>query len=242
MKNKKVIASINLIGFIFLMCASFIFAKKQGMFDTDKIKPVFMPASYAFSIWILIYILMFLWIVKGFFPTYKQFDMYKKSGVVFFICEILTGLTVLVPTKISPIFIVGALVTSLITYKIVDKSDVSKIYKVPFSFLTAWLSVATIVDISQVLKILGIKNIGMLDEVTIAILLLIIGAIIAILFTIVKKDNIYPFIFIWGYIAIAIENKKIVSIVIMALGACVIIFLSVLYNLFNRKQLKRIKE
>ncbi|MGL4990095.1 MAG: hypothetical protein ACRC57_02855 [Sarcina sp.] len=238
MNNKKIIASVNLIGFIFLMCASFIFAQKQGMFDTDKIRPVFMPASYAFSIWILIYILMFLWIIKGFFPTYKQFDMYKKSVVVFFICEILTGLTVIVPTKVSPIFIVGALVTSLITYNIVDKSDVSKMYKVPFSFLTAWLSVATIVDISQVFKIIGITKIGGLDEYAVAIIFLMIGTAIATMFTILKNDNIYSLVFIWGYIAIAIENKKSTSIVIMAIGACVIMIAGIIYNLFTKRKLK----
>lgn len=235
MKNKKIIASINLVGFIFLMCASFIFGQKQSMFGTDKIRPVFMPASYAFSIWILIYILMFLWIIKGFFPTYKQFDMYKKSVIIFFVCEILTGLTVLVPTKISPIFIVGALVTALMTYEIINKSDVSKIFKIPISFLAGWLSVATIVDISQVLKIMGVTKIAGLDEVTIAIILLIIGAAIAIVFAVVKKDDIYPLVFIWGYIAIAIENRNIISVVIMAIGASLIIFASIAYNFFNRK-------
>lgn len=235
MKNKKVIASINLIGFIFLIWASYIFRQKQSMFDTDKIRIAFMPASYAFSIWILIYILIFLWIIKGFIPTYKEFDMYKKSVIYFFACEILTGISVLVTTKISPIFIIGALITSFLTYRVIAKSDVSKVFKIPFSFLTGWLSVATLVDIGQTLKIIGKANILGIDEITWAIIFLIIGVMIAIIFTIVMKDDIYPLVFIWGYIAIAIENKNNSAIAIMAIGGCIIIFIGLAYNFYNRK-------
>ncbi|MEG1254619.1 hypothetical protein [Clostridium sp.] len=233
MKNKQVLSIINLLGFIFLLMASFVFARTGNMFNTNEIMPIFMPAPYAFSIWILIYILLGIWVIKGFFANTDEEVMYEDVGYWFVVCMIFTGLTILVPTKISPIFIIIALVTALVIYTIISKSYVSKLFKVPFSFLTAWLSVATIVNISLVLKMMGITEIFGIGEVGWAIIMLVIGTLIAILFTITQMDNIYALVFIWGYVAIAIHNKVIQSVVRTSIIMCVILAITIGYNLYR---------
>ena len=55
MKNEKVISTINLLGFAFLMYASYLFRSNQSAFNKD-LDPLFNPAPYSFGIWIVIYL------------------------------------------------------------------------------------------------------------------------------------------------------------------------------------------
>ena len=237
--KKKLVSILNLLGFIFLLIASFIFSRKGNTFSTEDVSPIFMPSGYAFSIWILIYILLAIWVLKSFFCKDKICNMYNEAVKWVVPCFILTGLTVLVPTRISNIFIFFALLTGVISYIIINKNNISKLYKVPFSFLVGWLYVATIVDQLLVLKLKGWFDKLNINEVTLAIVILGIGAFIAIIFSLWARDNIILGVLIWAYIAIAINNKDIKSIIIMASGMCIIIIFAMIYNLFSNKFRKK---
>ena len=133
MRNEKVISTINLIGFAFLMYASYLFRTNQSAFDKD-LDPLFNPAPYSFAIWMVIYLALAIWIIKGFFAKAKIKEMYLKISLWFVACMILNGVTVLLPTTFSVIMIIGALITSLVIYNIVDKFNIAKRYRIPFPF------------------------------------------------------------------------------------------------------------
>lgn len=228
--KKRRVAILNTLAFAFLIFASSIFRNKGNMFDNETVKPLFMPAGYAFSIWGLIYFLLALWVLKSWFCSGEVCDMYERVMKFFVPCLILTGITVLVPTQISPIFIVAALITAYVSYDLVDKSKVAKSYKTPLTLLVAWLFVASIVDIVLVLKMMGVLSSFKINEVTLAIVLLGLGALVAIVFSFMKKDNVFSLVVIWAYIAIAINNKGIKGIVIMALGMCGVLVLASFFN------------
>lgn len=229
MRNEKVISTINLIGFAFLMYASYLFRSNQSAFNKD-LDPLFNPAPYSFGIWIVIYIALIIWIIKGFFAKDKIKEMYLKISLWFVACMILNGVTVLLPTTFSVIMIIGALITSLVIYNIVDKFNIAKRYRIPFSLLSGWLSVATIVNISKFLRNMGVTNILGINQVGWTNTLLVVGCILAILFTIIRNDILYPLVFIWGYIAIAVQNKDINSIIYTASATCVIIIIGIIYG------------
>ena len=229
MKNEKVISTINLLGFAFLMYASYLFRTNQSAFNKD-LDPLFNPAPYSFGIWIVIYIALIIWIIKGFFAKDKIKEMYLKISLWFVACMILNGVTVLLPTTFSVIMIIGALITSLVIYNIVDKFNIAKRYRIPFSLLSGWLSVATIVNISKFLRNMGVTNILGINQVGWTNTLLVVGCILAILFTIIRNDIVYPLVFIWGYIAIAVQNKDINSIIYTASATCVIIIIGIIYG------------
>ena len=229
MRNEKVISTINLIGFAFLMYASYLFRTNQSAFDKD-LDPLFNPAPYSFAIWMVIYIALIIWIIKGFFAKDKIKEMYLKISLWFVACMILNGVTVLLPTTFSVIMIIGALITSLVIYNIVDKFNIAKRYRIPFSLLSGWLSVATIVNISKFLRNMGVTNILGINQVGWTNTLLVVGCILAILFTIIRNDIVYPLVFIWGYIAIAVQNKDINSIIYTASATCVIIIIGIIYG------------
>ena len=229
MRNEKVISTINLIGFAFLMYASYLFRTNQSAFDKD-LDPLFNPAPYSFAIWMVIYLALAIWIIKGFFAKDKIKQMYLKISLWFVACMILNGVTVLLPTTFSVIMIIGALITSLVIYNIVDKFNIAKRYRIPFSLLSGWLSVATIVNISKFLRNMGVTNILGINQVGWTNTLLVVGCILAILFTIIRNDIVYPLVFIWGYIAIAVQNKDINSIIYTASATCVIIIIGIIYG------------
>ena len=229
MKNEKVISTINLLGFAFLMYASYLFRTNQSAFNKD-LDPLFNPAPYSFGIWIVIYIALIIWIIKGFFAKDKIKEMYLKISLWFVACMILNGVTVLLPTTFSVIMIIGALITSLVIYNIVDKFNIAKRYRIPFSLLSGWLSVATIVNISKLLRNMGITNILGINQVGWTNTLLVVGCILALLFTIIRNDIVYPLVFIWGYIAIAVQNKDINSIIYTVGGTCVLIIIGIIYG------------
>ena len=229
MRNEKVISTINLIGFAFLMYASYLFRTNQSAFDKD-LDPLFNPAPYSFAIWMVIYLALAIWIIKGFFAKDKIKEMYLKISLWFVACMILNGVTVLLPTTFSVIMIIGALITSLVIYNIVDKFNIAKRYRIPFSLLSGWLSVATIVNISKFLRNMGVTNILGINQVGWTNTLLVVGCILAILFTIIRNDIVYPLVFIWGYIAIAVQNKDINSIIYTGSATCVIIIIGIIYG------------
>lgn len=235
MNKKNIFSLINVISFLFLLVASFLFARSSNMFNTSEVMPLFMPAPYAFSIWLFIYVLLALWTIWGFFATGNTAKMYEKIGLWFAATMIFSGFTILVPIEWATLFIICALISSLIVYFKIRGSDVSRIFSIPFSFLTAWLSIATIVTISLLLKTLGITQILGFDEITWTIFLLAFGTIIAILFTLSNQDLIYPLVFIWGYIAIAIQNNTIPAIVRMSLFMCILLIFTIIYTLYLKK-------
>lgn len=235
MRNKKLLSTINLVAFIFLMYASYLFRTNQSEF-IQEVKPVFNPAPYAFGIWGIIYLLLLAWIINGYFVQHNEEAMYKKVGLWFAPCLVFNGATILVPTTFSPFIIVAALFTSLAIYNIIDSENVLVKYKVPFSMLSGWLSVATIVDISESLKTIGFTSIIGIGEIGWANIMLVVGCVIAILFTIIKNDILYSLVYIWGYIAISVENKDIKSVQYTAIAMCTTIAIGIIYNKIKKSR------
>lgn len=236
MNERSSLKLINLLSFIFLQVASFIFAKGGGL-KSIEVKPVFSLASYAFSIWSIIYIALAIWLVWEFMPNPKREYAYRKIGYFFALTMIFMALTILVPINLSVIFIIISLMTAAIMYyKISQINNLSHFFRVPFSLLLSWLTVATLANISLVLKNLGVTKILGLGEVGWAILLIIVGAVWASTFLIKNNDAIYPLVFIWAYVAIAIQNQDKSQIVGVALIMSTALLLNIIYNLYFRNK------
>ena len=177
-----------------------------------------------------------MWIIKGFFAKEKIKEMYIKISLWFIVCMILNGATVLIPTTFSMITIICALITSIVIYNIIDNFNIAKRYRIPFSLLSGWLSVATIVNISKFLRNMGIINILGIGEVGWTNIILVVGCVLAIIFTIIRNDIVYPLVFIWGYIAIAVQNKGITSILYTSIAMCIVIVIGIMYSKIRKNK------
>ena len=195
MTNKKRINILNLLSFIFLLYASSLFKQKNNLLISEKTDIFFKPASFTFSIYFVIYISLFIWIIKGFLSTPKENILYKDVRFYFPITMIFAGISFLVPLKLSFLFSIGSLFSSIIVYIIIDESDLSKIYKIPFSIFTSWLIIITIINISIFLKTIGFTSFLLISQITLTIIVSIFTTFIAILFTLAKDDIIFAIIF-----------------------------------------------
>lgn len=96
-------------------------------------------------------------------------------------------------------------------------------FKLPVSVYLGWISIATIVDLSIVLKSNGLSNLFGLPEIFWAIFILMFAGFIAIYFLAEERDFIYPLVFVWAYIAIAIQNLNNTPIFVTCCGVILLI-------------------
>lgn len=241
MRSKKLINILNLSGFIFLTYTSKILSTKE-------IEVTFMPDSYSFStpysfnIWLIVYLCIIIWIIKGFLASPKDSTLYKSIGIWFMISMIFIGISSIVPSQLSSIFIISSLILSLITYsianKIINNNYISKLYKVPFSMLSGWLSVVSITNICLLLNKFDIISTMGLNEIGSTIIMVITGTIIAMLFSFTENDIIFPIMFIYSYIGIIIKNYSIPKVINVSLVMCIVLLITISYTLYIRKTIK----
>ncbi|GGF26595.1 hypothetical protein GCM10010954_27060 [Halobacillus andaensis] len=169
----------NLASFIYLIIASVFIADFSSRGWSEGV--YVMPAPYAFSIWGLIYVLLFIFILKSFFANEEENAVIEGIGLWFPISMILSGTTVIVGTTPSILFIALSLLTLCIVYMMIQQLSLSSTkYRWPFSFYLGWTSVATIVDAFVVLKANQVDELFSIGELGWSVIMLTIGGLLAI--------------------------------------------------------------
>ncbi|MFS0594045.1 TspO/MBR family protein [Cytobacillus horneckiae] len=232
---------LNLIAYLFMITMNFLAnylplnGKTTGEIS-NQLQVIFTPAGYVFAIWGLIYLLTGVWVISQFVIGRKT-SIYKRSFPWFLISCILNGLWIYLwhyEQFILSIFVIAFLLISLlITYRLIKQQSSSYLYLLPFSVYTGWVSVATIANISYTLEYYNWQAFGLSDQ-TWGILLLLIATVIAIIFTIREKDFIYPLVFIWAFIGIAVNNyDQYPMIVTVSISLSIVIFLNTMIQLIS---------
>ncbi|MCM3005281.1 TspO/MBR family protein [Priestia koreensis] len=212
----------NVVVFLAVLIVNYTMAVGQNIGGiSGEINYLFKPAPYAFSIWGLIYLLLAVWIIRAFFTTGEERDVYQKIGLWFPLNLLLNALWVIVFGKghivLSVFVIIALLLTLIVIYSIIQNSGVRKILlRTPISIYLGWVSVATIVNIFTVLTYKNVESLLGLDQLTWTLIMLVVGGLLAIYFTFKNKDIAYPLVVIWAYIAIIVEQKDMPSIVVTA--------------------------
>lgn len=230
--NKKIIGIANTVGFIFVLIASVIFSSAN--FGIEQVKPILMPKGYAFSIWLLIYVLLGIFVLRSFFCKATECKMYRDIVKLFVLCMFSTGLTILVEPKISIIFILIATVCAYLIYAKIRKSDVKRRFSIPFSMLFSWLLVASFVDVSLVLKQTILSNLKINQEINISIIMLCIIAILGVLFSVIYSDGIVSLVLIWAITAVGLNNIDKFPILLVCIGAVIVLLLTFLIVILKK--------
>ena len=216
---------VTIVAYFYLIASSLIFSGDMSGGNDVLIA----PSGYTFSIWLLIYLLLLISLVRQFTANECDQALYVKISYLFASSMLLSGTAVLVSDSVALIFIAGSLVTLSILYAIITKNaERSSFFSVPFSFYLAWTSIATIVDVFVVADVNNVSLIFGMNELTWTIIMLIIGAGLAVYFSLYNDDLIYPIVFLWGYFGIFVKDDKplqltyTLSIVMIGLVAFVI--------------------
>lgn len=223
--NQKIIYTIlNVISYVFLIVTSFLINGATA-FTVPSAEPLITPAPYTFLIWIIIYGLWGIWIIWFGLRSTTVDEAYQKVSRFLPMSLVCSGVSLLVGQPIAAIFIIGALISAIFVYISCQHAHGEQVsfFKIPISVYLGWLSVATIVEISILLKANGLINLFGLPEMFWAIFVLMIAGFLAIVFMVSQNDLVYPLVFIWAYIGIAIKNLSHTTIFVICCFAIILI-------------------
>ena len=216
---------------------------------------LFTPASYAFIIWSVIYVLLggYTLYQLGLFQYSKSLVQPKVLNNIgfYFIISCLSNSLWLVAWHYNRIILSVGIMIVLLVSLIIIALDIKKsklsfrdilFIKLPFSIYFGWITVATIANITAMLVAIGWNGFGISDA-TWTIIILIIGAIIGIITTIYLKNCPYTFSIIWAYIAIIVNhcskngfNKAYPGIIWTSSICLALLLASVIYVFITKKK------
>ncbi len=224
---------------------------------SEKYANLFAPAGYTFAIWGVVYLLLGLYILF-------QFGVFKKHAIPserlfsinnwFILLNLLNIAWVFAwhydLILLSTIIILAMLVCLIVINLLINKLPLTlqqKLFvKVPFGVYFAWLTVATVANITTLLTYFNWNGFGLPNEVWMVIILIVV-TIISVLTTLKLNCPAYALTIIWALVGILVQhlttyNGQYLSVMVTTLLAIAIMLLTLVYLLFkNRNQLKATK-
>ncbi len=204
---------------------------------------LFTPAGYVFSIWSVIYILLAIWLIYLLFPKSVNHNVFQKTGLWFVISSLLNATWIVLwhyeYFNWTLVVMVGLLLSLIILYSLNQHSSGRRLMdRLPFSVYLGWISVATIVNTGVVLLHNNWGGWG-LSDVTWTVILLIGGTLLAMIFSVKNEDSMYPIVFVWSYIGIAIKQQDYMLVQNTAIGMAVLLAVFVGVTFYRREQERR---
>ena len=216
---------------------------------SDKYRTLVTPAGYVFSIWSVIYVLLFVFVAFQALSSQKDKPFQKQVGALFLLSCIFNIVWIFLwqyeyITLSVPVMF--ALLASLIAIYLrlnIGKANVSLREKLavqlPFSVYLGWITIATIADVAAALVSVRWDGFGISYE-TWAILVIVVALIIALLVTFTRRDVAYDLVIIWALVGIAVNqsaNQNIVTTTeIGAIIVAIALVLSILVSRFSRQK------
>ena len=205
---------------------------------SDAYPNLFAPAGFAFSIWGLIYVLLFGYVLYQFLKKDEKIEeLFKKINPLFIATSLANiswifawhydfiGLSVIIMAAL--LFLLIRIADSLRNEKLIAWEK--WFIRAPFSVYFGWITVATIANITVFLVSIGWNGFGIADFVWTSSILLI-GAPIGILRMQKDKNIAYGLVLIWAYSGILIKhlstsgfNGQYPSIIITVI-LCLVLF------------------
>jgi len=188
---------------------------------SDAYANLFTPAGVTFSIWGLIYLLLFVYVIYQFTSLKDKKD--KKTGQIF---EKINGYFILSSlANIAWIFAwhyqfigLSVLIMAVFLVSLIKIADILRkeqligldyaAIKLPFSIYFGWISVATIANITVFLVSINWNGFGIADEIWM-IILLFVGIGIGIWRMILDRNIAYGLVFVWAYIGILYKHASV---------------------------------
>ncbi|RSL31997.1 tryptophan-rich sensory protein [Salibacterium salarium] len=205
------ITIVNITFFLVMIVVNYSAATNVGIVANEE-PLLIQPAGYAFSIWGLIYVLLFLWILRAPFQRHDKAGIYRDTQVWIPVNFLLNSVWIITFTNeyiLLSTFIIFLLLFSLIRiYQIIYwKYNEASFARLPFSIYIGWVSAASVVNLFTWFvweDRFPFLRMGELGWTILALLVLVVAAIIC---TRVNRDIWYSIVFIWVYTAIFVKNE-----------------------------------
>lgn len=213
-----------------------------------KVPILFTPASFAFGIWGLIYLLLVAFAIYQILPAQHNALFLDRIGYWFvascaFNCVwlflwhyeqfVLTLLTML-----------GLLVSLLFTYQRLNTGhrQVSRpekfLVNLPFSIYLGWISVATLANVAVVLYTINLDSLG-LPPILFTLTLMLITTGLGIGMVLQRNEIAYSLVIAWALLGMAVRHQQALPILAIpaAVLACTIVSTLVLVRIDRNPEL-----
>lgn len=179
-----------------------------------KYPNLFQPTGLTFSIWGLIYVLLFAYVVyqltfigKPLSDELKQ--LFFRVNLLFAVSSLLNALWLLswhydrivLSTVIMVLLWLTLLGISLMT------PTLGILTKTAFSVYFGWITIASIANVTIMLVKLGVPS-STSRSILLTALILVIGLILSILWIVIKKDLAFGFVILWAFTGILIRHMS----------------------------------
>lgn len=222
---------------------------------SDSYENLFAPAGYTFSIWGIIYILLFAYTIYqlGLFRKNRNAtdtELLDKIGIIFSISSLANTMWIFAwhynLIWLSLVLIVVVLISLILINERINKTSLTRgeklFVKIPFSIYFGWITVATIANVTTFLVSIGWKGFG-LAETMWTIIILLVGFLIVTANISIKRDYVYGLTVIWAYTGILVKHSSTSGFngaypsVISAVSICIaFLVLVIIYTLFTGKR------
>lgn len=220
-----VVATIVTIVFNSLAAAGYVNDVRPSDIS-DRYSTVVTPAGYAFSIWSLIYLGIIAFSIFQALPS--QLERFRKVRTlyiascllncawIFFwhnhqiaVCFVI--IVLLLATLISMLVRLGGCMTNAETW----------LTQAPFGIYAGWVTVATIANLAIMLAFLDVRMSPTTQNIF-AVILILFGAIAAVIVRVKLQNFFYPLAVAWGVTAIAVKQSGNTPIVVAAAIAVIV--------------------
>jgi len=249
---KKLIGIINLLSVIAIVYWNYVVStgtingNQMGQLS-NEINSLFTPAGYAFSIWGLIYLSLFINAIWYLIQTFKNKneDTLRQQGLWLTFANIASGFWLwfwlneqFLISVFCMLAILIALMIAVVHLKMAKWDAPAKIIGFvwwPISLYSGWITVATVTNIAAYLKTENF-NLFFSEEVW-AIIMILITTVLFIYFLYTRYMREFNAVAVWALIAIAIRHwENIPTIAITAvLCASLLLILSLIQGYKYRK-------
>lgn len=195
----------------------------------------FFPATYVFvSIWPVIYLGIVGLAVHQALPSQAANPRYRRGMWVLAINLVLNAAWVAIfgaeLFMLSLVTILPILATAVVAYawlgvaRSPDASVAEKVLMVPVAMYTAWLTVATVANISLALVSGGWDGFGISYE-TWGAIMIIVGIGLGVILLAVFRDPVFPAVYAYAYAGIMVRQIGEVQSVALSAGIGAVIFI-----------------
>ncbi len=254
--NKWVVLVLYIFVLIVNFLANALPINNMSTGDLSDLYPnLFTPAGLTFSIWGVIYLLLFGYVFYqlGIFQKNKdkrREKLFQKINPYFIISSIaniswifawhytLTGISVVIMLLL--LFSLIKIANILREEKISERRDKFFIL-LPFSVYFGWITVATIANITVFLVSMEWGGFGISEEIW-TVVILLVGAFIGIARMFKDKSIPYGIVFIWAYFGIWFKHNSASGfageypLIIFTVITCIIILIIANFLLLFRKR------
>lgn len=199
---------------------------------SDAYFNLFTPAGITFSIWGVIYTLLFIYVIS----TFNFMD--KKIAIAFIVSSIFNGAWIICWhyqwLLMSLIIMILLLITLTYINEVIHKTNTTITVKIPFQIYWGWISVATIANVTVYLVHLNWQGFNISPEIWTQIVIAI-GTLLGIAVLHFRKAYAFAFVIIWAYIGILIRhiNQLNNAYIFIILTTTVMLVLLTLFMIFT---------